>query len=213
MRRLALPTLVILLAACAGGTPPPPNPALANATPVEAPPIFGLLGQREVLGLNSAQVTSLDSIGEALRNRNKPVEDSLRAFYERRGRPRSLRAQQEIYVAALPVLTQLWANNRSANEAVRDVLTPPQRDMVCRGARERDEQRRARLEDASRRDPRLRSRGRMDPDSLMARTIRGWTWCRTAVRPDTTQRAGAARADTTPAPASPDTTRPAAPRP
>ena len=211
MRRIVLPALALLLAACSGGgggsAQPSPLPAdLANATPVPVPPIFGLLGERETLQLTSAQVTSLDSIAEVLRQRNAPVDDSLRAFYQRRGRPRSRRAQQEIYRDALPILNQLWTSNRRATEDVREVLTPTQRDKVCQRQRERRGEDRNGGVRETRSDTRPRTVRRMDVDSIAARAVRGWAWC----TPTTPTPAAGARTDTTRSnatPARPDTVR------
>lgn len=207
MRRSLLPFAVLLLAACSGGNAPPAGPPLGDVTPVETPRIFGLLGEREELGLSSAQVTSLDSIAEALRRSNAPVEDSLRAFYERRGRPRSVGAQREMMRESLPLLEQAWANNRRAMDAVRDVLAPAQREKVCQGQQRRGERREEMMRD---RDTRPRTIRRMDPDSVEARTIRGWSWCPQATRAAPgAARPGAQRPDSVrPGTARPDSVRP-----
>ncbi|MDB4950134.1 MAG: hypothetical protein JWM27_2783 [Gemmatimonadetes bacterium] len=153
-RRIGLAAAVLLLAACKSPQPAtsPRTVAMDSARaaevmrgPGQAPPIFGLLGQREKLNLTSAQIVSLDSIGEDLHARNEPINRHLRALQDSLGgRDRmSERTRRELLDRGAPLYTELRTNNRRAAESVHAVLTTDQRDATCRMLREDRDQRTA----------------------------------------------------------------------
>ena len=111
---------------------------MENRGPGRAPPTFGLLGQRERLGLTSAQVTSIDSIGEALRVKNEALLRHLRALQDSLGgRDRmSARSERVLLERGAPQFAAMRANNLEATRAVYDVLTPAQRVTSCTLMRE-----------------------------------------------------------------------------
>jgi Spy/CpxP family protein refolding chaperone len=154
--RTAVAAAVLLLAACSsnnsGGAPargPAARPSAGGMRdtaqlsmeargPGRAPPTFGLIGQRERLGLSSQQVTSIDSIGEALRVKNEALLRHLRALQDSLGgRDRiSTRAERELLERGAPQFAAMRTNNLEATRAVYDVLTPQQRTATCTMLRE-----------------------------------------------------------------------------
>ena len=176
---------ILALAACGPSTPPPASTPSGSATrpaamgPIQTPPVYALLGQREKLGLSSAQVTALDSIGMHIDRANAPLMSRLRElrgeYGGRRGAPRP--NDEELQ----PTLEQLRTNNRQAMEGVRNVLTPQQRTTACEMAREssREAMRDRRGESAQRGGDRPYGarRGGMAADSALAWSRPVWTWC------------------------------------
>jgi hypothetical protein len=145
--------------------------------PIQTPPVYGLIGQREKLGLTSAQVTALDSIGVHIDRTNAPLMSRLRELRgEYGGRRNAPRPDSE---ELQPALEQLRRNNQQAMEGVRNVLTAQQRTTACELAREsaREAMRDRRGENAQRdRQPRG-MRGAMAADSALTWNRPTWTWC------------------------------------
>jgi Spy/CpxP family protein refolding chaperone len=143
-RRTATAAALLFLAACTSSAPSgSPGPArmtpdtadfsMEARGPGRAPPTFGLIGQREKLGLTSAQVTSIDSVGEDLRVHNEALLRHLRALQDSLGgRDRmTARTEQQLLDRGGPEFAQLRANNLQATRAIFDVLTPEQRVTTC----------------------------------------------------------------------------------
>ncbi len=198
MRRSATgAAAALLLAACGGGSPSRAPEPRDTFVPVQAPPVYALLGQREALGLSSAQIMALDSVGEDLRVRNRAATDSLRAAWRHGGGERmSDRGRRQFADANQPLFQRVSANNQRAIQAVERILTAEQRVRSCELAgRERQERR---IEAMERREAgetragarRRRSLAMMDPDSLIGRRAT-WTWC-----PRAEPRGARARRDT-----------------
>ncbi|HET7460893.1 MAG TPA: hypothetical protein VFJ82_06585 [Longimicrobium sp.] len=152
-RTVLLAFSALLLAACGGRQSPQPQ-AGGNARPLTArdsaqrrlfeayrgaqmPSVYALIGARERLKLTSAQVTALDSIAEATRERNRPLTDSLRSL-SNSGNGGPIRQPRGEFQTAryLPILTHIGENNRRAVEAIQAQLTPEQRTQVCALVRE-----------------------------------------------------------------------------
>jgi hypothetical protein len=141
--------------------------------------VYALIGQREKLGLTSAQVTALDSIGVHIDRANAPLMSRLRELRgEYGGRRNAPRPDSE---ELQPTLEQLRRNNQQAVEGVRNVLTAQQRTTTCELAREsaRDAMRDRRDEFAQRNRGRQpgRMRDGMAADSALAWNRPVWTWC------------------------------------
>lgn len=147
--------------------------------PIQTPPVYALIGQREKLALTSAQVTALDSIGVHIDRVNAPLMSRLRELRgEYGGRRNAPRPDSE---ELQPTLEQLRRNNQQAMEGVRNVLTAQQRTTACEMAREasREALRDGRGEYAQRgagRQPRG-MRGGMAADSALTWNRPTWTWC------------------------------------
>ncbi len=174
---------ILALAACGPATTPPASTPSGSAArpaamgPIQTPPVYGLIGQREKLGLTSAQVTALDSIGVHIDRTNAPLMSRLRELRgEYGGRRNAPRPDSE---ELQPALEQLRRNNQQAMEGVRNVLTAQQRTTACELAREsaREAMRDRRGEYAQRdRQPRG-MRGAMAADSALTWSRPTWTWC------------------------------------
>jgi hypothetical protein len=176
MKRLAGALGVLWLAACsAGGPRQAPEPLLP--TPWVAPPrVYSLIGERERLGLNSAQVTALDSLGVAHQETNTPLIDRVRELRgENTGRPRT---DPQTNSLVRPLLEQIRDNNQRALGRVQTILTDEQERKVCDlNARERREEERQREREG--RDRRFRGRGSgMRADTVQMAAAGGWPWCR-----------------------------------
>lgn len=172
MKRLTTALGFLLLAACTAA--PPPQEGTAPRQPwVPTPPVYALIGQRQDLNLTSEQVTALDSIGVALQRENSPILDRIREIAPSGGFGRRVSASDRERMQ--PLVDSIRENNREAQQAVREVLTEPQRTQVCRlFSGERDEARR-RAADEARRNPRMR--GGIARDTLMTGRQGVWTWC------------------------------------
>lgn len=135
-RRIVLAALALLAAGPAAAQEPTPaagDTAKAPVHPGVAPPFTALFGQRERLGLTSAQVTALDSLSEDLRERNRPLTRRYRAVRDSIAGRGSLsdRERRRVMEAARPVFVALRENHRAASLAVRDLLDEGQRTRVC----------------------------------------------------------------------------------
>jgi hypothetical protein len=194
MRGTAISALLLLSVAACG---PAPQPAVApggaegagaiSPAALEPPPVHALIGHRQTLGLNSEQVTALDSIGQHLHSENQPhmrrVSEMRERFRGRAGRdPRggeSLPGWEEGRVA----MEQIRQNNREAAEGVRQLLDEDQRARTCDLFRDAD-RRRQRVGQpgagASRQAP--RRTGATAP----AAQERIWPWCGEQAAPATT---------------------------
>ncbi|HEV2149409.1 MAG TPA: Spy/CpxP family protein refolding chaperone [Longimicrobiaceae bacterium] len=199
MKRLTRTLGLLALAACSSA--PPASQAPPQQAWVPTPPVYALIGQRQDLNLTSAQVTALDSIGAALQRQNSPMLTELRELQQASGGFRR-RPSPEATERARPLIDSLRENNRTAQEAVRALLSEEQRTRVCRiSGPDRDDARRRQ----ARQQQQPRQRG-IGPDTTV-NVFRGpWTWC--GNRGTSAPAPGAAFADTT---ARPDTTAP--PRP
>jgi hypothetical protein len=132
-----------------------------------APTVYAVLGHREQLGLSSAQVAAIDSIGDWLQRGNAPLLDSLHL----RGDGRS----------GLPgdstdaVMRRIRANQRAAVDGLAAALTAEQRARVCvLFAEQRGD--RGRRERGSR--PSLARRSRVSArDTLPGGPRARWGWC------------------------------------
>lgn len=157
--RIALSALsALLLAACGGRQSPEPrsggNPRAMTARDssqrrlsdayrgAQMPSVYALIGARERLRLTSAQVTALDSIAEAARERNRPLTDSLRSL-SNSGNGGPIRQPRGEFQTAryLPLLTRIGDNNRRAVEAIGAQLTAEQKTGVCTLMREQRDDR------------------------------------------------------------------------
>jgi len=169
--RKAICLLGLALAAC--GSPAPRQAPEPGPTPVARPPVYALLGYREQLQLTSAQIAALDSIGSHLESANRPVLDRLAGVRRGVEPPRT----QEEYVS---LLTQVYANNRAGQDAVRELLSEAQRTRTCELFRATaEEQRRAERRNANRAsDPRTRRDRMGTPSDTVAFSSTGvWSWC------------------------------------
>lgn len=135
-----------------------------------APTVYAVLGHRERLGLSSAQVAAIDSIGDWLQRGNAPLLDSLRLNGDGRS---SLPGD-----SADAVMERIRANQRTAVDGLAAALTAEQRARVCalfaeqRGERGRAE--RGRRERGPR--PLLARRGSAR-DTLPGGPRARWGWC------------------------------------
>ncbi|HEX2205473.1 MAG TPA: hypothetical protein VHG91_19335, partial [Longimicrobium sp.] len=128
MKRTVLLTALFAAAACAPNPGPRDGPLGAAWRGTQGPSIYALLGERERLGLSTEQVVALDSIAQALQERNRPLADSLRAITgSRAGGPVRPPREREQRDAVLPGLERVAANNREAVAAVQAALNPAQR--------------------------------------------------------------------------------------
>lgn len=172
MRKIAIVT-VLGVAACGSGAGAYSAGSVSPLS-LQPPPIYSLFGYREALELTSAQVESLDSIARAVKERNDPVVDSLRAIAESRsGRSRGIIPVDDV---TRPMLERVGAHNREAADEVQEVLTDAQEREVCelvdRRVRERDR------DDGDRRRQEVARR-----DSVLFRPLLGaWPWCGNAPR-------------------------------
>jgi hypothetical protein len=128
--------------------------------------VYAVLGHREQLGLSSAQVAAIDSIGDWLQRGNAPLLDSLRL----RGDGRSALPGD----SADAVMERIRANQRAAVDGVAAALTAEQRGRVCEiFAERRGERGRGR---GSR--PSLARRSRVSArDTLPGGPRARWGWC------------------------------------
>lgn len=169
MKKPILLFLLSLLAACASASPEPADvPRAITPLTLEPPPVYALLGYRQELKLESAQIAALDSIAQRVRDLNAPLADSLR----RVGRDRGGRGWYEVDAQTEPLLERIRANNREAVDEVREVLTETQRATACRLFDQSRERRSERQREGGRRE----MRGMMT-DSLAGVGGRVWTWC------------------------------------
>jgi hypothetical protein len=173
-------------AACAPSAPavaPAPAPAArAERTHADVPPVLALLSERERLSLSAGQVAALDSIARDWDVANEKLH--RRVGVARGNRPPAFALA--LRPGAKPALSAIAENNRRAAEAVRQVLTPEQRQAVCAlssPARtivlEREGGKAARLT----RTLGLRTDGvrGSSASAARARTTPPWPWCQPAV--------------------------------
>ncbi|HEX8317574.1 hypothetical protein [Longimicrobium sp.] len=183
---LSMILLAASAAACAPSAPavaPAPEPA-PRAAPARAdvPPVLALLSERERLSLSAAQVAALDSIARDWDVMNDKLH--RRAGVARGNRPPAFALA--LRPGAKPALSAIAENNRRAAEAVRQVLTPEQRQSVCALSSaprtivlEREGGKAARLTRALG----LRTDGGMrgwTASAARARTTPPWPWCQPA---------------------------------
>jgi hypothetical protein len=118
-------------AACAPSAPaaaPAPTPApRVEPARADVPPVLALLSERERLSLTAAQVAALDSIARQWDVANDKLH--RRVGVARGNRPPAFALA--LRPGAKPALSAIAENNRRAAEAVRQVLTPEQRQAVC----------------------------------------------------------------------------------
>ena len=194
MRRVLPLLAVIASASCGGGNPPPqaepePESELAGPLPAAAgtPAVIALIGARERLGLTSAQVIALDSIGGSWRSRNDALVAELRRAWGDR-RPRNREGMER----ARPLFESMGENNDAAARGVEAVLTPEQRQTACELQREAGRERAGRTRAdgggapggggpgggprGGRAGMGPRGGSGMRPDSV-ATMRRGWPWC------------------------------------
>ena len=147
------------------------------------PSIYGLIGQRQRLGLTGAQVTRLDSVAIRLASANDSLRRSVSQGSEReQPRPGSARWQER----TLPALETIARNNRAAGLLVQETLTEDQRRIACEmqaEQRERQPERRR----TPRGPVRASVRDRMRADSINEMWARGWPWCGRPVVPGQTR--------------------------
>lgn len=199
--RITLSAAVLLVAACGGPQPrngPQPTGS-GRGMPgdslqrelftawrgAQMPSVYGLIGARERLKLTSPQVTTLDSIAEAVREQNRPFADSL-ARFTRTGSGGPIRmptndAQRRDFIV---ILQRMGANTRRGVEGVQAVLNTEQRATACTLA----------AEERSERFGRRSGRGGMGGGGMGGRRSRGmpgmlgdsvggggmggaWPWC------------------------------------
>jgi hypothetical protein len=130
-RVLPMILLAASAAACAPSAPavaPAPEPApRAERAHADVPPVLALLSERQRLSLSAAQVAALDSIAREWDVMNEKLH--RRAGVARGNRPPAFALA--LRPGATPALSAIAQNNRRAAEAVRQVLTPEQRQAVC----------------------------------------------------------------------------------
>jgi hypothetical protein len=203
--RTSLTAAALLLAACGGPQPMEgPQPAgSGRGMPrdslqrelftawrgAQMPSVYGLIGARERLKLTSAQVTTLDSIAEAVREQNRPYADSLGRF-TRSGNGGPIRmptndAQRRDFIV---ILKQMGENTLRGVERVQAVLNAEQRAAACELAAEERRERSGRFGGRGGMGGEGRGGmggmgGRRAPgmmgDSIGARGMGfgGWPWC------------------------------------
>jgi len=165
----ALLTVLPLFAACASSPRVPMDPN-TTVTPISVapPPVYALLGFRRELELTSLQVMVLDSIGQAVQEKNSLLVREIRARSRERQRQPGF---YDIEPGAIPILEELRTNQRIAGEAVAELLEEEQRATVCS------------LFDRSR-EERFASRGSMAPrpsrhgeEAEAIQNPAAWSWC------------------------------------
>ncbi len=175
MTSKTLSALLVLLAGCARASGPADDPRIVTPLTVEPPPIYALLGYSE-LSLQSAQIAALDSIAEAVRERNAPLVDSLQSIGDR-----SRRGFFQVDERTEPILERIRESNRGAVESVREVLTDEQESATCRLFQQERERRRGERGGGRAGGERRGPGSPMLPDSV-ARRMGGalvWSWCAT----------------------------------
>lgn len=168
---VALLSLALMaLAGCGPGRSGYPAGSV-NPLALEPPPIYSLFGYRAELELTSAQVEALDSIARAVKRRNDPVTDSLRAIANARGG----RARGIIPISdeTRPMLERVRENNRAAALDVQELLTEGQEERVCRIV-DQTRRGRERARGDRQRDPREVARA---DSALFMVSVTGWPWC------------------------------------
>ena len=173
----------------------------------QMPSVFALIGARERLKLTSLQVTSLDSIADAVRLANRPFTDSLRSLTNSgSGGPLRMPRGEFQTPRAVRHLRQIGENNRAGLAAIQALLTAEQRAEVCKlAAEERAErfggmQRRGGMggggggRDGGRGGYGQRRMPGMMPDSAGGRMggAGGWPWCGPSRAPRSAPRDSAA---------------------
>jgi len=185
-RVLSMILLAASAAACAPSAPvaaPAPEPApRAERAHADVPPVLALLSERERLSLSAAQVAALDSIARDWDVMNEKLH--RRVGVARGNRPPAFALA--LRPGAKPTLSAIAENNRRAAEAVRQVLTPEQRQAVCALSAA---PRTIVLESAGGKATRLtralglRTDGgvrRSSASTARARTTPPWPWCQPA---------------------------------
>lgn len=152
----------------------PVGPRVMDVGGANTPSIYGLIGERQRLGLTGAQVTTLDSIAIVLSAAN----DSLRRAVREEWRDVQPRPGSERWNRTQPALAQIGQNNRAAGTLVQNLLNEDQRRIAC----EIQEEQRARNPQPTRLAPpgsrRIGGRSRQpDADSVVLRRASGWPWC------------------------------------
>lgn len=187
VKRTMVMLALLALAAC-GAQPEPPaqgpgpdgeRPVVIDMTDGGTPPIRGLIGERQRLGLTGEQVTTLDSLAILLAAANDSLRRSMRQGTERGGRARPGSVQLD---RALPALQTIAQNNRNASLLVQQVLTDEQRRIACEIQAE-DDARRPRAQRPMQRQP-LRVGGRRVRADTLPQVQRGWPWCPPAAPAD-----------------------------
>lgn len=100
----------------------------------DAPPVLGIIGYRERLGLTSQQVVALDSINDALRMQVQPLRDRLvflRDSFGGRNGAMNGAERRAFWTASQPMVEEMRTHNQRAAAAVHETLTPAQRTTVC----------------------------------------------------------------------------------
>ncbi|MBW3569544.1 MAG: hypothetical protein KY467_00420 [Gemmatimonadetes bacterium] len=184
MKRMMLVLGVMALAACGAQVDPedvpraeqgPEGPLVLDVSGGSTPSVYGLIGERQRLGLTGEQVTRLDSIAIVLAAANDSLRRSVREAWDgdrpRRGAERWDRTR--------PALVQIARNNRAAGVLVQNTLTEEQRRIAC----EIQEEVRARRPEPVRLAPRGSRRigGRRSNPAADSAAMRppadGWPWC------------------------------------
>jgi hypothetical protein len=180
VKRTILMLGLAALAACGAQPEPEESPRAQGAPEVpvmdvgqaNTPPIRGLIGERQRLGLTGAQVTTLDSIAIVLAAANDSLRNSVREVTST-GPGRNA----AIWERAGPALTQIGQNNRAAGLLVQNTLNEEQRQIACEMQAEqyaREPQRLRRPPPGAAGFPGGRSR----VDTLaLRRAQEGWPWC------------------------------------
>lgn len=108
---------------------PPDAEGIVTMASLDPPPVYALLGYRSELGLTSAQIAALDSIAEAAQDETDRLVEEL---LERSGGGAMNRGFIRPGPEAQPIVEELRAAQRRAQDAVADVLAADQREEVCR---------------------------------------------------------------------------------
>lgn len=165
-------------AACAGSATRQdvPRPTLVTPLGLEPPPIYALLGFRDKIELNSAQINALDSIAIYTHDQNEPL---IRTLRDSSSAPRN-RAGMIVAGEQQSILGKIRTNNKQAATSVAELLTPEQEEAVCTVFEDARQERMDRLHDAVGNRNRNRRRGEVSgeaADSILALGLNVWPWC------------------------------------
>ena len=132
MKKTVFLGALLLAAACGPVTPEPLSPVEEAWRSAQGPSVYALLGYRDTLGLSTEQVMTLDSVAEALQERNRPLADSLREITRSRGGGPVREPRTDLEREAFTRLAgRIGANNRAAASTIEGALTPGPRRLVC----------------------------------------------------------------------------------
>lgn len=158
---------VLMLAACGAPPPVPPTAAEPAVAPLQPPPVFALIGQRETLELTSEQISALDSIGRWNSSANETVTRDPRVRDMRPGDP-----------AVDSVTRVIRQNNLQAARGVETLLSDEQRRQVCEMFQPEGRRDGRAAPRGAQGRPRTGAQGRAGRPGMMEdRQLSVWPWC------------------------------------